>query len=421
MTTCSAERKLTTALMSCLLCVWVMGCLSLAPGRDVDTIRPAASLPETTPWDLKALSAPPDFKWLDKEGEIRSLLYQGEPFGGKQTSVFAYYATPDTLAGKDAASKPFPAVVLVHGGGGTAFDEWVRLWAKRGYAAIAMDLAGCGAERKRLPDGGPDQGDDTKFGQIDSPVTEQWTYHAVANVIRAHSLIRSFDEVDKNRTAVTGISWGGYLTCIVAGLDDRFKAAVPVYGCGFLHENSVWLPQFEQMTADQRQKWVQLWDPSSYVGSAAMPVFFINGTNDFAYWLESYAKTYGLVNSERNTCITVRMPHGHEAGWAPKEIGLFVDQYLVNGSPLPEMGTPEMAGGEVRARVRTRTALKSAALHYTTDTTPNSERNWQTVPATIDGKTIRVQAPPPNAGIWFLTAQDKRRAIVSTELVFAEK
>jgi len=29
---------------------------------------------------------------------------------------------------------------------------------------------------------------------------------------------------------VTGISWGGYLTCIVAGIDDRLKAAVPVYG-----------------------------------------------------------------------------------------------------------------------------------------------------------------------------------------------
>ena len=44
------------------------------------------------------------------------------------------------------------------------------------------------------------------------------------------------------------ISWGGYLTCIVAGLDNRFKAAVPVYGYGFLHENSVWLNQFAKMT-----------------------------------------------------------------------------------------------------------------------------------------------------------------------------
>jgi hypothetical protein len=34
-------------------------------------------------------------------------------------------------------------MVLIHGGGGTAFADWVRLWTGRGYAAIAMDLCGC--------------------------------------------------------------------------------------------------------------------------------------------------------------------------------------------------------------------------------------------------------------------------------------
>jgi cephalosporin-C deacetylase-like acetyl esterase len=87
----------------------------------------------------------------------------------------------------------------------------------------------------------------------------------VANVILAHSLIRSFDEVDAGRTAVTGTSWGGYLTCIVAGLDNRFKAAVPVYGCGFLNENSVWLRRFAKMTLVQKDRWVRLWDPSMYI------------------------------------------------------------------------------------------------------------------------------------------------------------
>jgi len=67
---------------------------------------------------------------------------------------------------------------------------------------------------------------------------DQWTYHAVADVLLAHSLVRSFPEVDAECTGVTGISWGGYLTCIVAGLDTRFKCAAPLYGCGFLHENS---------------------------------------------------------------------------------------------------------------------------------------------------------------------------------------
>jgi pimeloyl-ACP methyl ester carboxylesterase len=335
--------------------------------------------------------------------------------------VFAYYASPATLAAPDAGGKRFPAVVLVHGGGGTAFEEWAQLWAERGYAAIAMDLAGCGPERKPLPDGGPGQGDDEKFGSIDLPPGDQWTYHAVANVILAHSLIRSFPEVDARRTAVTGISWGGYLTCIVAGLDNRFRAAVPVYGCGFLHENSVWLGQFERMTAEQRAKWVRLWDPSRYIGAAAMPVFFLNGTNDFAYPLDSYARTYGLVPGPRHLRITVNMPHGHKEGWAPAEIGLFIDERLTGGTPLPQIQRPELVNNHIHAKVQTKTHIASAALHYTTDPAPINKRQWQTVPARVEGSHVVAAAPPRESALWFLTATDARGATVSSELTFAPR
>src|SRR5262249_55644912 len=51
------------------------------------------------------------------------------------------------------------------------------------------------------------------------------------DVSRCVSLLGRLPEVDPDRIGVTGISWGGYLTGLVAGLDDRLKAAVPVYGC----------------------------------------------------------------------------------------------------------------------------------------------------------------------------------------------
>jgi len=389
--------------------------------QDSNIIKPAKSLPSTTPWDLIALSQPPVYEWSSQDSSVWSLYYEGESYKNQPTRVFAYYASPATLEAKNAGEKVFPAVVLVHGGGGTAFKEWAELWAKRGYAAIAMDLAGCGPDRKRLADGGPDQSDEEKFGAIDQSPQEQWTYHAVANVILAHSLIRSFKEVDANRTAVTGISWGGYLTCIVAGLDNRFKAAVPVYGCGFLHRNSVWLGQFEKMTSQQKDKWIHLWDPSMYIGSATMPVFFVNGTNDFAYPLDSYSKTYGLVKSERNFRITVNMPHGHQQGWEPKEIGLFVDQYLKDGIPLAKIMKPQIDNGKVRAKIKSKTALISANLLYTKGTMPINKLDWESVPAHIEGNFIVSPAPPDEATIWFLTVTDNREAIVSSELVFTTK
>jgi dienelactone hydrolase len=406
--------------VTCFLCLSLLlagsGCTTLGPGHSA--IHPAKSLPATTPWDLVALSRPPKYEWADQAGPVRSLYYEGLPYKDKPTRVFAYYVSPATLGAETATGRGFPGVVLVHGGGGTAFKEWAELWAKRGYAAIAMDLAGCGPDRTRLTDGGPGQSDEEKFGAIDQPPGNQWTYHAVANAILAHSLLRSLKEVDARRTAVTGISWGGYLTCIVAGLDNRFKAAVPVYGCGFLHENSVWLKQFEKMTPQQKDRWVRLWDPSMYIGSAAMPVFFINGTNDFAYPLDSYAKTYGLVKGERNLRITVNMPHGHPQGWAPPEIGLFVDGYLRGGKPLPAIQRPRTVNGQVLAKVRAKTGLASAALHYTTGTGPINKRQWQTVPGRVDGSHLVAETPPKEAAVWFLTVTDERGAVVSSELVF---
>lgn len=378
----------------------------------------AQSLPESSPWDLVALSEAPDYEWADQDSLVWSLYYRGEPYQGQATRVFAYYASPTTIRAKDTLDR-YPAVVLVHGGGGKAFKEWAKLWAERGYAAIAMDLGGCGPDRKLLPDGGPNQSDTVKFGAIDQVPENQWTYHSVANVILAHSLIRTFKEVDAKRTAVTGISWGGYLTCIIAGLDSRFKAAVPVYGCGFLHENSFWLNNFAKMTTEQKDKWVKLWDPSRYIGSAAMPVFFINGTNDFAYPLDSYAKTYGLVKSECDFRITVNMPHGHRPGWAPQEIGMFIDHHLNGITPLPTIVNPHLDNGQVQATVRSETPLDSAQLHYTAGTEPINELDWVSISASLEGNQIVSPALPNDATIWFLTVKDDRSAIMSSEVIFS--
>ena len=158
----------------------------------------------TGPWDLADLSKPPTIEWTDKSMQIRSLYYSGEDYRDKTTRVFAYYGMPT----KASADNKKPAMVLVHGGGGTAFKEWVEIWVKRGYVAIAMDLAGKGAERKPLADGGPDQSHKQKFDDLAGGIKDAWTYHAVANIIRAVSLLQNQPEVDPQRVGMTGISCG---------------------------------------------------------------------------------------------------------------------------------------------------------------------------------------------------------------------
>jgi cephalosporin-C deacetylase-like acetyl esterase len=384
-----------------------------------------------TPWDLKKLKQPPKFEWVDEKSPVRSLFYEGEPYGGKPTRIFAYYATPGTLAGDFSKDQDLPAMVLIHGGGGTAFREWAELWAKRGYAAIAMDLAGHRPDedknphqrenRTPLPDGGPNQGNEEKFGSIDRPPSEQWPYHAVASAIRAHSLIRSFKEVDATRTGVTGISWGGYLTCIVAGVDSRFRAAVPVYGCGYLHENSAWLDRFAMMTSQQRERWITLWDPSQYLPSVSMPILFVNGTNDFAYPLDSYMKSFQAVPGVKQIRVTVNMPHGHPPGWSPAEIGLFIDHHLLGKPGLPAVGTPQLVDRAIRVTCKSPVKVVKAELHLTKDREPINKRQWTTRPASFDGDAVTALAPPADTTAWFVTVTDERGAIISSPVQFVDQ
>jgi dienelactone hydrolase len=372
-------------------------------------------LPKDIPWNIEALKKAPKFDWVRQKGKVHALMYAGEKYRGNATRVFAYYASPKTLG--QSVDNNVPGIVLVHGGGGTAFADWAMLWAKRGYAAIAMDLSGCGEERKRLTDGGPNQSHTEKFSAIDEPLENQWSYHAVANVVRGHSLLRSLDGVDADRTALTGISWGGYLTCIVAGLDDRFKVAMPVYGCGFLRENSVWKSgEFGKMTMLQSDKWHRLWDPSSYIGYAKMPLMFLNGTNDFAYPMDSYAKTCALVRSKKNYSIQLNMKHGHIFDFP--EFFIFVDQYILNGTPMPEVARPVIKKNKVSALVKSESKLIEAKLHYTSDPhDQNRTRMWKTVDLALNGNLIHGDAPPNNVKVWYVAVRDERKAIASSELI----
>jgi dienelactone hydrolase len=376
--------------------------------------------------------------WLRLDQPIHSLLYAGEEYQGHPTEVFAFYASPRTLGRDVPTETKFPGVVLIHGGGGTAFAEWVQLWAERGYAAIAMDLAGSRppdptfdsetgkvvghqSDRKlrtRLPNGGPDHGHAEKFDTIGGDHRDDWPFHAVASVIRAHTLLRSFPDVDAEHTAVTGISWGGYTTCLVASLDDRFQAAVPVYGCGFLHEGeSVQKPSIDKL-GDRRQAWVDAYDPSRLLPRCRVPILFVNGTNDVHYVLDSYMRSYDVVPGPKQMRVTVKMPHGHPPGWAPPEIGLFIDSHCRGGEPLPIPGSPTLVGEEVQVTCTTTVPLKSAQLHYTTDSGLRSERNWTSILAHIAEGTVTVAQPPANANTWFLTITDARDATVSTIVLF---
>jgi len=376
--------------------------------------------PDVMPWDLGSLYQVPDAEWGDSESGVSQVYYANEPLEGNPTRVFAWYAKPE-------GEGPFPAMVLVHGGGGTAFREWAELWAARGYCAIAMDLAGCGPDRIKLSDGGPNQDDGGKFAPFDeTDFRKMWTYHAIAAVLRGHSLLASRPEVDAESIGITGISWGGYLTCIATGIDDRLKVSVPVYGCGFLNDESVWQPTFAKMSPLNRELWLKYFDPQQYVGGVQCPILFVNGTDDFAYPLSSHRKTWAAVPEMADRRLQVHMPHGHQAGWAPQEIGLYVDSVLKDGRPLPRLGRLAVEDGVASARIENETSVESASLHWTTEPGGYIEgrwqvRAWETSEAVFDEDRVTVELPETRPLAFYLSVTDDRGASTSTHYLMLDE
>jgi dienelactone hydrolase len=358
------------------------------------------------------LKQTPACTWGARTGLVQEVYYTGEPLHGKPTRVFAYLGRP-----AEGNMEKHPAMVLVHGGGGKAFRAWAEHWARRGYVALAMDTAGCGPDGP-LPDGGPDQGDASKFRDFtDADARDMWTYHAVAAVVRGHSLLASLPEVNRARIGITGISWGGYLTCIVAGLDDRLKVAVPVYGCGFLGDNSAWKNgSLARLNPETRERWLGTFDPSQYLSGVNCPILFLNGSNDFAYPLDSYRKSYRLVRERlRHVCVVLDLPHGHI--WTFGEVDQFVDSVLRGGAPLPQLQTLRIREGVATANVASPVPLRNAELHFTTDGGTWQQRRWETVPATLERNLITARVPSQRPLVCYLSVTDDRGLRASTEHV----
>lgn len=350
---------------------------------------------------------------LQREG-VKALFFEGPPAGGKPTRVFAYVGVPAVKAGERA-----PGMVLVHGGGGTAFPEWVRQWTARGYAAIALDTGGNvpaanEAKRERHAHAGPvDGGASIALG--DQPPAEQWMYHAVANVMLAHSLLAARPDVDAGRIGLTGISWGGVVAAATMGVDSRFRFGVPVYGCGFLDQSEVF---GAQLATAAGQRWSALWDPSRYLARSERPMLWVNGTNDRFFHPKMWQRSARLPMGRGTQLMIPRMGHSHPAGWEPAEIGVFADAVLRGGVALAKLSSFRRQGEALTAEVVTAVPLAGVRLFFTRETGVASKLIWEEIDADWDAGRGMVRAQVPDrTQACFFSVTDVRGARATSELL----
>ena len=380
--------------------------------------EPPAARDPAKVWNIEHLKESPRVREYPKtfRGEATPILIEGEPYQGRETWCFAYYGVPEWAN----AANPAPGIVLIHGGAGTAYPEWVRMWVRRGYAAVCVDT--CGALPVRTadgkwmanPDGGP-RGWAASVADADAPEREQWVYHAVAAVMRSHSFLRSLPNVDKRNIGVTGVSWGGFLTCILAAADDRFAYAVPVYGCGFNYERGglVW-------SKPQVGRWSELWDASIFLPFAKCPMLWVDGTNDFAFSLDRVRRSAALAPVEHVFSTHLRMVHGHgEPGEGPREILAFADHFAKSGADVVRFGECKLDGNCFTAKFNANgRKIVRAELLYTLDGADVKwdKRLWRFAEAdTLDVETGVVSAAlPADAFAWIVNLVTDDGLVFST-------
>ena len=346
------------------------------------------------------------------DGRIQALFYEGMAYHGKSTRVFAYLGVPN-----GAERAPVPAVVLVHGGGGHAYYEWVRRWVAKGYAAIAMDTEGYfpADAYKGLAGGFEGEPPETytrfdasdAYASIpsaaiagvrvcehpDTPLEDQWLYHAVSVVLMAQTVLKNDSRVQADRIGICGISWGSVISSIAIGQGSGFAFAVNIYGSAYLEHSLAGIMQAYHRISSKNYQ-----NPTATVQNITCPVLWLCWNNDQCFSLLpnslSYAATHGRG---ARLCIKNDWSHSHAHAWWVLEPYWFAD-YAWGKTDYLDIVEEEYSGNVRTWRLVGADPVKSVRVYYLTEPMRYSENSWmlnewQTVEATVDGETVTALLP----------------------------
>jgi cephalosporin-C deacetylase-like acetyl esterase len=174
---------------------------------------------------------------------------------------------------------PFPGMILQHGGPGILeeMESFAREFSSYGVVTIMI------TSPYRRPGGW----EITQYMGNTWPIFTQRDLEikiqTILDLRRAVDILEQRPEVDPERLAYFGVSWGGSMGGLLAGVEDRLKAYVLVVGDGGLVEHTA-DPGPDGINIHFSERWAaQMWptEPLHYVGRAApAALLFQNGLYD---------------------------------------------------------------------------------------------------------------------------------------------
>lgn len=378
---------------------------------------------EKSLWDFKALSQieptveDAGYTYAGSDN-IKGIFFEGVEYNGAKTKIFAFIGVPKT----EKPANGYPAMVLVHGGLGQAFGDWVKLWTDRGYVAIALSIDANITDSQNKPSKNAQGGPNISITPADMHNTKNsWEYISVANIILCNNILRSMEEVDASNIGITGISWGSFLMCAAVGVDTRFKFGIPVYGAGYNHEDvSSELASIFQMDDESYEIYTQYFDPSVYMSRANIPMLWIAGANDASFSLACNQKSADLNQNTNAFSWRAKLTHGQQPGDGSglPEIFLFADSITKGKDELLRVSEGTVEDGSVHVQTLNDVKIESAYLYwssYPLEYWHDAGNVWEREDVSVEENSLTVSVPD-TAVFAFIEIADENGNIVSSRL-----
>ena len=295
------------------------------------------------------------------------------------------------------AAGVYPGILMYHGGGGTAegLVSNLQTYAVLGYVTMALDEPGIASiVNSSSYSTGPWKsvvsGEGPKLNVVGG-IQNSTLYDAIIGSIEAFNLLSSQPNVNVQKMAVTGSSWGGYLTTFTAGLlGSRVKAAYSTWGCGFYETGSFWSGFIAQMPSHYKSDWLTYLDAGRRAKDITAPYFIDQATNDTYFWPEAVSATLNAITGTKNHVTMANLNHATLSSSATMK-QLYMNYYLKGvGSPF---GTINVTSSDIQldgslkvnmnVSLPVGVSLSSVKLYYSLPTLTWQTRNWIEIQATL--------------------------------------
>lgn len=229
-------------------------------------------------WDTPPEVVALDPTTPDQKPRVLHAIELDEPLPGRLTEVWTTAEDGTDLRAwlvLPESAEPSPLLVIPHGGPVSSWSRWSWRWqpqlfAAKGYAVLLPDPAlSTGYGRQMLRRG-----------------WTEWGGRPYTDIMALTDVALRRPDLDADRTAVAGASYGGYMTNWIISHTDRFRCAIShagIWHLGGFRPTTDDLVDWETWfgSPGERPEFYAEWSPATYVEAISTPTLVTHGERDY--------------------------------------------------------------------------------------------------------------------------------------------